>query len=95
MISVNLVYVDLNQTVVRMVLSLEHNATVYDALITSGIYSLHPETKDLPIGIFSRQVSLEQILKEGDRIEIYRPLIWDPKEKRRQKARIVREKKNH
>jgi putative ubiquitin-RnfH superfamily antitoxin RatB of RatAB toxin-antitoxin module len=38
------------------------------------------------VGIFSRKVSLEDELCEGDRVEIYRPLIADPKESRRKRA---------
>ncbi len=35
----------------------------------------------MAVGIFSKQVCLETIVREGDRIEIYRPLLIDPKEK--------------
>lgn len=48
----------------------------------SGILSQFPEI-DLStnkIGIFSRPIKLTDVLKEGDRIEIYRPLLADPKE---------------
>lgn len=38
------------------------------------------------VGIFSRAVKLSDEVKEGDRIEIYRPLIADPKELRRMRA---------
>ena len=38
------------------------------------------------IGIFSRPVKLTDQLKDGDRIEIYRPLLADPKEIRRKRA---------
>jgi len=38
------------------------------------------------IGIFGHKVNPEQILRAGDRVEIYRPLIADPKEVRRQRA---------
>ncbi len=38
------------------------------------------------VGIFSQKVSLDKILQEGDRIEIYRPLRADPRETRRQRA---------
>ena len=54
--------------------------------------SLREEFPDLRIdadcvGIFSRKVGLDYVLKAGDRIEIYRPLIADPKEGRRERAR--------
>ena len=38
------------------------------------------------VGIFSRKVTLDYLLSAGDRVEIYRPLLADPKEVRRQKA---------
>ena len=38
------------------------------------------------VGIFGRKVSPDQVLRAGDRVEIYRPLIADPKEVRRQRA---------
>jgi putative ubiquitin-RnfH superfamily antitoxin RatB of RatAB toxin-antitoxin module len=38
------------------------------------------------LGVFSRKKPLEYVLKEGDRIEIYRPLLADPKEIRRKRA---------
>ena len=38
------------------------------------------------MGIFGKQTTLEHSLKNKDRIEIYRPLIIDPKELRRKKA---------
>lgn len=38
------------------------------------------------VGIFGQKADPEQVLREGDRVEIYRPLIADPKEVRRQRA---------
>ncbi|MGE9527734.1 RnfH family protein, partial [Escherichia coli] len=38
------------------------------------------------VGIYSRPVKLADVLQDGDRVEIYRPLIADPKELRRQRA---------
>jgi putative ubiquitin-RnfH superfamily antitoxin RatB of RatAB toxin-antitoxin module len=38
------------------------------------------------VGIFSRPVSHDTLLREGDRVEVYRPLKVDPKERRRQVA---------
>lgn len=40
---------------------------------------------DLQVGIFSQKCSLDHRLEPGDRIEIYRPLLVDPKERRRQR----------
>ena len=62
--------------------------TVKEAIIQSGIQKEYPEI-DLelnPVGIFGKHATFEQELREKDRVEIYRPLIADPKEIRRQRA---------
>lgn len=63
-------------------------ATVADALEASGIGARHPEI-DLTcqvVGIFGRRVRLNQRLRQDDRVEIYRPLIADPKSSRRRRV---------
>lgn len=62
--------------------------TVQQALELSGIMQLFPEIimSNIIVGIFSKIVSLESVVKNGDRIEIYRPLLADPKEQRRKRA---------
>lgn len=72
-------------------------ATVFDAAVASGIVDQFPEI-DLDaakMGIFGKAVAkpYEQPLKEGDRVEIYRPLIADPKEVRKRRAEKVRQSK--
>lgn len=90
MVKVELVYVTAEKAVVHMALDLQHGATVLDALNASKIYDTHPETRDMCVGIYAKQVSWEQVLQDGDRVELYRPLVLDPKEKRRQKANVRR-----
>ncbi|PSU39841.1 RnfH family protein [Photobacterium phosphoreum] len=54
----------------------------------SGILTMYPEI-DLntnKVGIYSRNVKLDATARDGDRIEIYRPLIADPREIRRKRA---------
>ncbi|MCD9531691.1 RnfH family protein [Photobacterium carnosum] len=54
----------------------------------SGILTMYPEI-DLNInkvGIYSRNVKLDATARDGDRIEIYRPLVADPREIRRKRA---------
>jgi putative ubiquitin-RnfH superfamily antitoxin RatB of RatAB toxin-antitoxin module len=56
-----------------------------------AVSTIHALVDDLQIsngrvGIFGKVVNLSQVLKSGDRIEIYRPLQNDPKEARRRKA---------
>ncbi|RLQ23624.1 RnfH family protein [Seongchinamella sediminis] len=45
------------------------------------------------LGIFARVVSPEQVLREGDRVEIYRSLIADPKEVRKARAARAKERR--
>ncbi len=62
--------------------------TAEEAIKISGIIKKFPEI-DLnvnQIGIFGKLTQLDHIMRERDRIEIYRPLIADPKEIRRQRA---------
>lgn len=47
----------------------------------------HVEESKLPIGVYGELVDDEYTLEEGDRLEIYRPLTQDPKERRRRIAR--------
>jgi len=74
----------------QLVLSVEvdEGTTVESAIKQSGMLSRFPEI-DLTqhqVGIFSKACKLKQCLKAGDRVEIYRPLIADPKDSRRQRA---------
>ncbi|PLX33501.1 MAG: RnfH family protein [Hyphomicrobiales bacterium] len=69
-------------------LDLPEGLTVAEAIARSGILEEFPEI-DLEVnkvGIFSRPVKLDQPISEGDRIEIYRPLIADPKQVRERNA---------
>jgi putative ubiquitin-RnfH superfamily antitoxin RatB of RatAB toxin-antitoxin module len=49
---------------------------------------------DLKLGIFGKAVSPGQVLREGDRVEIYRPLKADPKEVRKARAAAARERRS-
>ncbi len=67
---------------------LAEGVTVEDAIRASGVLDAHPEI-DLAknkVGIFSKLVKLDETLRDRDRVEIYRPLIADPKEVRRKRA---------
>ncbi|HDT3337246.1 TPA: RnfH family protein [Klebsiella aerogenes] len=73
---------------------LQAGATVEQAIISSGILALR-EDIDLAknkVGIYSRPVKLHDEVHDGDRVEIFRPLIADPKELRRQRAEKHAEK---
>jgi putative ubiquitin-RnfH superfamily antitoxin RatB of RatAB toxin-antitoxin module len=62
--------------------TVEENAVVLSAIHQSNILSMFPtiELDKQKIGIFGKVSSLDASLKEGDRVEIYRPLIWRPDE---------------
>lgn len=68
-------------------------ATVSEAIEASGLTAEFPALEVHPerVGIFGRKVSLEQVLREGDRVEIYRPLLADPKEVRRARAAAAKD----
>ena len=68
--------------------SLPAGATVQDALEHSGIGARNPEANPgrCAVGIFGKRVDRDAIVTEGDRVELYRPLIADPKEIRRARA---------
>jgi putative ubiquitin-RnfH superfamily antitoxin RatB of RatAB toxin-antitoxin module len=62
--------------------------TVAEAIQASGVLHKHPEI-DLAInkfGIFGKLAKADTLVRDKDRIEIYRPLIADPKEVRRKRA---------
>ncbi len=69
-------------------LKLAQGSTVADAIERSGLAKCFDDFEVDPsrVGIFSRKVAPEQVLRDGDRVEIYRPLLADPKEVRRQRA---------
>jgi len=69
-------------------LNMGKGATVATAIVASGLLARFPEINlsATAVGIFGKVCELNQSLKTGDRVEIYRPLIHDPKEARRQRA---------
>ncbi|CNJ29854.1 RnfH family protein [Yersinia aldovae] len=90
-IRIEVVYALPERQYVRMV-SLEVGSTVEDAINVSGLLELRPDIdlKRNKVGIYSRPVKLGDKLNDGDRVEIYRPLIADPKELRRQRAELAK-----
>lgn len=71
------------------IVTLAHGATVEKAIRASGLLEEFPEI-DLTVnrvGIFGEVVVLDSEPEDGARIEIYRPLIAEPKEARRMRAR--------
>lgn len=66
----------------------EEGGTIEEAIRCSGILEAFPEIdlRRAKVGIFGRPAALDERMRDGDRVEIYRPLIADPKEVRRRKA---------
>jgi len=74
------------QVVVR--LSLPEGATLGQALAASGLLEKYPEidVAKNKFGIWNKLSKVDAVLRDLDRVEIYRPLIADPKEVRKQRA---------
>ncbi len=68
-------------------LQLPEGSTLADALAASGVLQRHPALAGLPVGIWGRKQELGTLLRDKDRVEIYRPLVCDPKEARRLRYR--------
>ena len=69
-------------------LEVEKGTTLKEAIEASGILDSFEQidlTKDR-VGIFSKFATLDTVLREKDRVEIYRPLIADPKQVRKDRA---------
>lgn len=73
---------------VRIPLQVGSGTSVREAIEISGLLDRFPDI-DLAagrVGIYGRLCALEDVVREGDRIEVYRPLRVDPKEARRLRA---------
>lgn len=89
MVDVELVYVPTAAPIVHLRLTVSDGMTVGDVIEQSGLLNSHPEIHDFSVGIFSKSVDYHTPVRSGDRIEIYRPLLVSPMEKRRQRARKI------
>lgn len=72
----------------RISLKLIRGSTVQHAIEQSGLLSKYPEIDlaKIKAGIYGKLSKLDTVLRDRDRVEIYRPLIADPKEVRKQRA---------
>jgi putative ubiquitin-RnfH superfamily antitoxin RatB of RatAB toxin-antitoxin module len=79
-----------------LAIQVAEGTTVAEAISQSGIEQEFPRMAVDPkrIGIFSRKVPPDHVLIDGDRVEIYRPLIADPKEARRERAARLKANKS-
>lgn len=81
--------------VARFALQLPPGSCIRDAITQSGVLSAHPELtlEAVSVGVWGQLRSLEHLLRDGDRVELYRPLKVDPKEARRLRHRSHRARK--
>ena len=87
LIDVEVAYATPEQQVI-VALKLAEGTTVEQAIQVSELLDRFPEIErdNLKAGIFGSVCKLDQPLRQADRVEIYRPLIQDPKEARRKRA---------
>ena len=83
-------------------LQVAEGTTAYDAVVSSGIAGQFDglDIDQTPMGIFSQALGTkgvppakEYVLVDGDRVELYRPLLADPKEMRKQRAQQAKQKR--
>ena len=91
MMTVMVAYAPSNVCQQELTVELKPHSNVAMAIRRSGILEQFPDIPfpDIQVGIYSRAVNLDTEVHDGDRIEIYRPLLIDPKE-----ARLLRAQKN-
>lgn len=77
-------------------LEVDEQCTIEQAIQASGILSRFPEIdlQSQKVGVFSKLKTLTDKLAPGDRIEIYRPLLIDPKEVRKKRAEQAKHDKD-
>lgn len=82
---VTLLFAPVARQVYESTLELADGSTVGDALTASGLMKRFPELAGAPlrVGVWYREVDIGQVLKNGDRVEVYRGLAVDPKVARR------------
>ncbi len=88
-INVEVAYALPGKQIIRAV-NIDLGTTIGAAIVQSGIMMDFPdldiELENAKVGIFGKVATMTTVLADGDRVEIYRPLIADPKEVRRKRA---------
>lgn len=87
MITVEVCYA-LSEKQALVTVKLPLRSTLQQALEASGLLQKHPEIdlKKNKFGVYAKLSKVDSVLRDRDRVEIYRPLIADPKEVRKQRA---------
>ncbi len=94
MVHVEIVYGAAARQVDIVALAMPPSSTVRDALIASGLLARHSLTIDaVRCGVWGRRCDSARVLRDGDRVEIYRGLTVDPKEARRLRYKGQRKEK--
>lgn len=94
MINVEVAFAERNKQTIKT-LSVPAGTTAIEAVQLSAIREDFPQIADddnIELGIFSKQCAADKVLQPGDRVEIYRALLIDPKEARRLKAATAEKK---
>jgi len=88
-INVEVAYATPEKQLIRAV-NVDAGTTIGAAIVQSGIMMDFPdldlELEAAKVGLFGKVAAMTTVLSDGDRVEIYRPLIADPKEVRRKRA---------
>ncbi|MGE3318186.1 MAG: RnfH family protein [Candidatus Berkiella sp.] len=74
-------------------LSVPVGTTILQAIELSGLLAANPEIDLAAVGIFGEKKTLNEVVKDNDRVEIYRPLHQDPMQARKQRAVTQKRKK--
>lgn len=85
-IRVEVAYADPRRQFLRTV-EIAEGSTVADALAASGLLAQLPGFVPAGMGVFGRRVESDTRLRDGDRVELYRPLRIDPKQARRNRVK--------
>ncbi|GAB3411670.1 RnfH family protein [Massilia agilis] len=69
-------------------MKVESGTTIGQAIEQSGVLQEFPEINlsTAAVGVYAKKKTLDTVLRERDRVEIYRPLVADPKDSRRRRA---------
>ena len=85
---VSIVYAQSSYDQFEQALDVDVGASIADVITQSSLLQHYPtlDITQASVGVFAKRLSLNAIVKNGDRIEIYRPLLVDPKKARRLRA---------
>ena len=90
MITAEVIYIDAKQQCYRWQGNLPQGSVAEQAIMAFRLKFpdlLLAENKDLSLGVYSTRIELSTPLNDGDRVEVYRSLVLDPKQRRRLKAK--------